>query len=140
MELNDITYKINGCAMRVHNAMGNGFQEVIYQRCLAIEFDRAKLNFGREVEQDIYYEGIQVGTRRADFIVEDCVIVEIKAVIRLEDVHLAQAKNYVVAYNYPIGLLINFGSTSLEFKKLGSPAYMVISVAYLNNWSETEII
>ena len=118
MELNDITYKINGCAMKVHNKLGNGFQEVIYQRCLAIEFDKAKLNFGREVEQDIYYEGIIVGTRRADFIVEDCVIVEIKAVIRLEDVHLAQAKNYVVAYNYPIGLLINFGSTSLEFKKV----------------------
>ena len=118
MELNDITYKINGCAMKVHNKLGNGFQEVIYQRCLAIEFDNAKLNFGREVDQDIYYDGIIVGTRRADFIVEDCVIVEIKAVIRLEDVHLAQAKNYVVAYNYPIGLLINFGSISLEFKKV----------------------
>ena len=118
MELNDITYKVNGCAMKVHNKLGNGFQEFIYQRCLAIEFDKAKLNFGREVEQDIYYDGIIVGTRRADFIVEDCVIVELKAVIRLEDVHLAQAKNYVVAYNYPIGLLINFGATSLEFKKV----------------------
>jgi GxxExxY protein len=118
MELNDITYKINGCAMKVHNAMGNGFQEIIYQRCLAIEFESAKLNFGREVEQDIYYEGIQVGTRRADFVVEERVIVEIKAVIRLEDVHLAQAKNYVVAYNFPVGLLINFGSPSLEFKKV----------------------
>ncbi len=118
MELNDITYKVNGCAMKVHSKMGNGFQEVIYQRCLVIEFDKANLNFGREVEQNIYYEGIQVGTRRADFVVEDRVIVEIKAVIRLEDVHLAQAKNYVVMYNFPIGLLINFGSTSLEFKKL----------------------
>jgi GxxExxY protein len=118
MELNDITYKVNGCAMKVHSAMGNGFQEVIYQRCLAIEFDKAKLNFGREVEQNIYYEGIQVGTRRADFVVEDRVIVEIKAVIRLEDVHLAQAKNYVVAYNFLVGLLINFGSPSLEFKKV----------------------
>jgi GxxExxY protein len=118
MELNDITYKVNGCAMKVHNKLGNGFQEVIYQRCLAIEFDKAKLNFGREVSQNIYYEGIQVGTRRADFVVEDCVIVEIKAVIRLEDVHLAQAKNYVVAYNFSVGLLINFGSPSLEFKKV----------------------
>jgi GxxExxY protein len=118
MELNDITYKVNGCAMKVHNKMGNGFQEVIYQRCLAIEFDKANLNFGREVEQNIYYEGIQVGTRRADFVVEDRVIVEIKAVVRLEDVHLAQAKNYVVAYNFLVGLLINFGSPSLEFKKV----------------------
>jgi GxxExxY protein len=118
MELNDITYKVNGCAMKVHNKMGSGFQEVIYQRCLAIEFNKAKLTFGREVEQEIYYEGIQVGTRRADFVVEDCVIVEIKAVIRLEDVHLAQAKNYVVAYNFPVGLLINFGATSLDFKKV----------------------
>jgi GxxExxY protein len=118
MELNDITYKINGCAMKVHNTLGNGFQEVIYQRCLAIEFDRARLKFGREVEQDIYYDGINVGTRRADFVVEDRVIVELKAVIRLEDVHLAQAKNYVVMYNFPIGLLINFGGQSLEFKKV----------------------
>jgi GxxExxY protein len=118
VELNDITYKINGCAMKVHNTLGNGFQEVIYQRCLAIEFDRAKLKFGREVEQNIYYEGIQVGTRRADFVVEDRVIVELKAVIRLEDVHLAQAKNYVVMYHFPIGLLINFGGQSLEFKKV----------------------
>ena len=118
MELNDVTYKVNGCAMTVHNKMGNGFQEVIYQRCLAIEFNKVNLQFGREVEQDIYYEGIQVGTRRADFVVEDRIIVEIKAVIRLEDVHLAQAKNYVVAYNFLVGLLINFGSPSLEFKKV----------------------
>jgi GxxExxY protein len=121
MELNDITYKINGCAMKVHNTLGNGFQEVIYQRCLAIELNRANLKFGREVEQEIYYENIKVGTRRADFIVEDCVIVELKAVIRLEDAHLAQAKNYVVAYNFPIGLLINFGAKSLEFKKIFPP-------------------
>ena len=118
MELNDITYKVNGCAMKVHNTLGNGFQEVIYQRSLAIEFNRANLQFGREVSQNIYYEGIHVGTRRADFVVENRIIVEIKAVIRLEDVHLAQAKNYVVAYDFPIGLLINFGSKSLEFKKV----------------------
>ncbi len=118
MKLDEITYKINGCAMKVHNTLGNGFQEVIYQRCMVIELQRANLNFGREVSQDIYYEDIQVGRRRADFIVENCVIVELKAVIRLEDVHLAQAKNYVVAYKYPIGLLINFGSASLEFKKV----------------------
>jgi GxxExxY protein len=118
MELNDITYKINGCAMKVHNTLGNGFQEVIYQRCLAIELTKANLQFGREVEQDIYYDGTKVGTRRADFVVEDKIIVELKAVIRLEDVHLAQAKNYIVAYNFPIGLLINFGAASLEFKKL----------------------
>jgi len=114
----DLTYKINGCAMKVHNTLGNGFQEFIYQRCLAIELKRANLMFAREVEQDIYYEKIQVGRRRADFIVEDNIVVEIKAVINLEDVHLAQAKNYVVAYNKPIGLLINFGATSLQFKKI----------------------
>ena len=118
MTLDDLTYKINGCAMKVHNTLGNGFQEVIYQRCLAIEFDKAGLNYGREVEQDIFYQGIHVGTRRADFIVEGQVIVELKALTNLEDVHLAQAKNYVVAYNFPIGLLINFGSKSLQFKKV----------------------
>ncbi|MDX1912204.1 MAG: GxxExxY protein [Saprospiraceae bacterium] len=113
-----LTYKINGCAMKVHNTLGNGFQEVIYQRCLAIELERAGLNFAREVEQDIFYEGIHVGTRRADFVVENDIIVELKALINLEDVHLAQAKNYLVAYDKPIGLLINFGATSLQFKKV----------------------
>ncbi|MBP6739315.1 MAG: GxxExxY protein [Leptospiraceae bacterium] len=121
--MEELTYKINGCAMKVHNTLGNGFQEVIYQRCLAIELERAGLRFGREIEQAIYYEGIAVGKRRADFIVEDQVIVELKALINLEDVHLAQAKNYVVAYDFPLGLLINFGSTSLQFKKIFNPKY-----------------
>jgi GxxExxY protein len=123
MTLDEITYKINGCAMKVHNTLGNGFQEVIYQRCLAIELNKAGLSFGREVEQAIYYEGIDVGTRRADFIVENQVIVEIKPLINLEDVHLAQAKNYVVAYDFKIGLLINFGAKSLQFKKVFNSKY-----------------
>jgi GxxExxY protein len=109
--------------MKVHNTLGNGFQEVIYQRCLAIELERAGLSFGREREQAIYYEGFNVGTRRADFVVEDKVIVEIKALVNLEDVHLAQAKNYVVAYDFPIGLLINFGVKSLQIKKIFNPKY-----------------
>src|SRR6478672_1606719 len=123
MEKDDLTYKINGCAMKVHNYLGNGFQEVIYQRCLAIELEKAQLEFGREIEQPIFYEGIEVGSRRADFIVENQIIVELKALINLEDVHLAQAKNYVVAYDFPIGLLINFGAKSLQFKKLFNPKY-----------------
>lgn len=123
MTIDEMTYKINGCAMKVHNTLGNGFQEVIYQRCLAIELQKAELNFGREIEQTIYYEGINVGTRRADFVVEEKIIVEIKAVINLEDVHLAQAKNYVVAYDFSVGLLINFGATSLQFKKVFNPKY-----------------
>jgi GxxExxY protein len=123
MTLDEITYKINGCAMKVHNTLGNGFQEVIYQRCLAIELERAGLTFGREIEQTIYYGEIEVGTRRADFVVENQVIVELKALINLEDVHLAQAKNYVAAYDFPIGLLINFGSNSLQFKKVYNPKY-----------------
>lgn len=126
MKLDEITYKIIGCAMNVHNQLGNGFQEVIYQRCLAMEMDEAGLTYGREIEQDIYYNKVVVGTRRADFIVENKVIVELKAVIQLEDVHLAQAKNYVVAYDYSIGLLINFGGTSLDFKKIYNPAYNTI--------------
>lgn len=118
MTLNELTYAINGCAMRVHNTLGNGFQEKIYQRCLAIELEKANLRFSREEQHTIYYDGIVVGTRRADFIVEGEVVVELKAVIELLDVHLAQAKNYVVAYDKPIGLLINFGSKSLQFKKV----------------------
>ena len=109
--------------MKVHNTLGNGFQEVIYQRCLAIELERAGVSFEREQEHDIFYEGTRVGTRRADFVIENLVIVELKALINLEDVHLAQAKNYVVAYDKPIGLLINFGARSMQFKKVFNPKY-----------------
>lgn len=118
MTIDEITYKVNGCAMKVHNTLGNGFQEVIYQRCLAIELSRAGLIYAREVEQTIYYEDIEVGIRRADFIIENQIVVELKAVINLEDAYLAQAKNYVTAYKFPVGLLINFGSISLQFKKV----------------------
>jgi GxxExxY protein len=107
MEKDELTYKIIGCAMKVHNTLGNGFQEVIYQRCLAIEFTHANIPFMREKEHTIFYEGVEVGTRRADFVVADKLSVELKAIINLEDVHLAQAKNYTIAYDFPIGLLIN---------------------------------
>ena len=123
MEKDELTYKVIGCAMKVHNILGNGFQEVIYQRCLAIELSNAGLSFGREVEQTIFYEGIDVGTRRADFIVESKIVVELKAVINLEDVHLAQAKNYVVAYDFAKGLLINFGAVSLQYKLIFNQKY-----------------
>lgn len=121
MEKDELTYKIIGCAMKVHNTLGNGFQEVIYQRCLAIELRKAGIQFEREVEQPIFYEDIHVGTRRADFVVENRVTVELKALINLEDVHLAQAKNYVVAYNFSKGLLINFGAISLQYKLIFNP-------------------
>ena len=114
----DITEKIIGCAMKVHSTLGNGFQEVIYQRCLSIEMNKQKIPFGREIEMPIYYEGVEVGTRRADFIVDSKIMVELKAIINLEDVHLAQALNYLEAYNLEVGLLINFGSKSLTFKRL----------------------
>ena len=116
--LNKLTYDIIGCAMKVHNTLGNGFQEVIYQRCLAIELQKAGINFQREVSQTIFYEGENVGTRRADFIIENVLVVELKAIIQMEDVHLNQAKNYLTAYNFDIGLLINFGARSLEYKKI----------------------
>lgn len=114
----DLTYKIIGCAMKIHSTLGNGFQEVIYQRCLALELEKAGLGFEREKEMPIYYEGVHVGTRRADFIVESRVVVELKAIINLEDVHLAQALNYLQAYEMDKGLLLNFGSKSLEVKRL----------------------
>ena len=103
--------------------MGPGFQEVICQRCLAIELARAGLSCKREQEQTVYYENIEVGTRRADFIIEIKLVVELKALVKLEDVHLAQAKNYTVAYDFPLGLLINFGAQSLQHKLLFNPKY-----------------
>jgi GxxExxY protein len=121
MEKDEITYKVIGCAMKVHNKLGPGFQELIYQRCLAIELERAGISFVREQEHVIVYDGIEVGTRRADFVVENSVIIEIKALLNLEDVHLVQGRNYVVAYNFPKGLLINFGAQSLQYKLLFHP-------------------
>lgn len=123
MEKDELTYKIIGCAMKVHNIMGPGFQEVIYQRCLAIEFKKQGLVFQREQEQTVYYEDTEVGIRRADFIVEGKIVVEIKALVNLENVHIAQAKNYTVAYDFPLGLLINFGSQSMQHKLLFNPKY-----------------
>lgn len=104
--------------MNVHSTLGNGFQEVIYQRALAIEMEKQGLTYQREMNMSIFYDGIDIGTRRVDFFVEDFVMVELKALTKLEDVHLAQAMNYCQAYNLPIGLLINFGSKSLEFKRV----------------------
>jgi len=104
--------------MKVHTVLGSGFQEVIYQRALAIEMGNASLGFGREIEMTIFYEGMDIGTRRVDFFVEDTVMVELKAVAMLDDLHMAQAMNYLEAYNLPVGLLINFGSRSLEFKRI----------------------
>ena len=113
-----LTYQIIGCALEVHNILGDGFQEVIYQRCFAFELERVGLSFGREVEQPIYYRGVEVGNRRADFIVANQVVVELKALTALEKVHIAQAKNYLVAYDFEIGLLINFGASSLEYRRI----------------------
>ena len=112
------TRKIIGCAMKVHSTLGNGFQEVIYQRALSIEFQKQGVAFQREMAMTIYYEGEDIGTRRVDFFAEENIMVELKAIIKLEEVHLAKAMNYCQAYNLPIGLLINFGAKSLEFKRV----------------------
>lgn len=118
IDINEITRKIIGCAMKVHSTLGNGFQEVIYQRALAIEMQKQGLGFQREMEMTIFYEGIDIGTRRVDFFVEGKVMVELKALEKLEDVHKAQAINYCEAYNIADGLLINFGGKSLDFKRV----------------------
>ena len=113
-----LTGKIIGCAMEVHSTLGNGFQEVIYQRALEIEFKNLNILFAREYEMPVIYKGVQIGTRRVDFLVGGVVSVELKAIIELQDVHMAQAINYLEAYDLEIGLLINFGNKSLEFRRL----------------------
>jgi GxxExxY protein len=117
----ELTGKIIGCAMEVHRILGNGFQEKIYQRALAIEMTYQGISFSQEHEMNILYKGTHIGTRRVDFFVEGRIMLEIKAVIKLEDIHLAQAINYIEIYRLPIGLLINFGSRSLEFKRVMKP-------------------
>jgi GxxExxY protein len=118
MKYEELTHKIIGCAMKVHSTLGNGFQEVIYQRALAIEMKNQGLQFHREMEMSIHYDGVHIGTRRVDFFVEENIMVELKAVIKLEDMHLAQAMNYCQAYHLPVGLLINFGAKTMEFKRV----------------------
>ncbi|RDV12958.1 GxxExxY protein [Pontibacter diazotrophicus] len=117
----ELTYRIIGCSMKVHGTLGNGFQEVIYQRALAIELEKAQLSFARELEMPIFYDMIEIGSRRVDFLVENKVLVELKALVKLEDVHLAQGLNYLIAYKLDIGLLLNFGAKSLEVKRLRHP-------------------
>ena len=114
----ELTSKIIGCAMSVHRALGNGFQEVIYQRALGIELTDNGIIFKREKQMPIYFKNQIVGTRRVDFFVEEIISVELKAVIKLEDAHFAQAINYLEAFDLEVGLLINFGAKSLEFKRL----------------------
>ena len=120
LKYKDITEKIIGASFEVHKFLGNGFQELIYQRALAWELAQAGLSYAREIEQEIFYKELRepIGTRRADFVVEGKVLVELKAIIELEDVHLAQVLNYLKAYRLEVGLLINFGGKSLTFKRL----------------------
>ena len=124
-EIDQLTHKIIGCAMQVHTILGSGFQEVIYQKCMAIEMTIQGLGFEREKEMPIYYKGQQVGTRRVDFFVEGLIMVELKAVETLMDVHKAQAINYLEAYDMSDGLLINFGSASLVFRRLYNKKYHI---------------
>ena len=118
MKHEELTHKIIGCAMEVHKHLGNGFQEVVYQRALSIEMNMQSISHEREKEMPLQYKGYDIGTRRVDFFVEEKIMVEIKALTQLEDVHLAQAMNYLEAYNMEIGLLINFGAKSLQFKRV----------------------
>ncbi len=119
----EITAKIIGAAMKVHSALGNGFQEIIYQRALAIEMADNDVSFQREFVMPVFYKKIEVGTRRVDFLVENVIGVELKALTHIEDVHLAQAINYLEAYDLEVGLLINFGAKSLEYKRIANKKF-----------------
>ena len=119
----EITEKILACSFEVHNILGNGFQEVIYQRALEKEFMLRNIKFLREFEMPIFYKKEQIGTRRVDFLVEDVIAIELKALTQLEDVHLAQAINYLEAYNLEIGMLINFGAKSLQYRRIINPKF-----------------
>jgi GxxExxY protein len=118
MEFEALTARIIGCAMRVHGELGNGFQEVIYQRALALEMSQEGLEFRREMDMPVFYRNLQIGTRRVDFFVEGLIMAELKAVSQLENIHLAQAVNYLEAYKMRTGLLINFGSQKLGFRRI----------------------
>ena len=114
----ELTHKIIGCAMEVLRALGPGFQEYIYQRALAIEIKRTEVKFEEEFELPVFYKREKIGLRRVDFWVEKVIAVEIKAKSEIDNVHLAQAINYIEASNTSAGLIINFGAPSLQFKRL----------------------
>jgi GxxExxY protein len=126
-EQDKLTHAIIGCAMEVHNILGNGFQEVVYQRALSVEMNLRGIEHQREFEMPLFYKEVDVGQRRVDFLVANEISVEIKAIINLEDVNLAQAMNYLEAYNLQTGLLINFGAKSLQFKRLFNKKYKIQS-------------
>lgn len=121
----ELTGKIIGCAMEVHKFLGNGFQESVYQKAMAIEMQIQGLPFNREFAMPVYYKGRLISTRRVDFLVDKNISTELKAVREMDDGHLNQAINYLEAYNLEIGLLINFGSKSLQFKRLINPKFKV---------------
>lgn len=114
----EITEKIIGCSLNIHKQLGNGFPEIIYHRCLEIEFNKAGLKYKTEFDIPVFYDNIEVGKRRADFIVDDVVLVEIKALQGLDDYCISQVLNYLKAFKLEVGLLINFGEKSLKFKRL----------------------
>lgn len=118
MKYAETTHKIIGCAMEVHRQLGPGFQEYIYHRALAKEFKLQGVHFDDDYEIKIYYKGDQVGLRRVDFLIEKEIPVEIKAISELTDTNLAQSKNYLEAGGIEVGLLLNFGASSLQFKRL----------------------
>ena len=131
LKYKESTEKIIGAAMKVHAALGNGFQEVIYQRALEIDLKELNVSFDREFSMPIYYKSQKIGERRVDFLIDKKISVELKAIIQLEPVHLAQARNYLEAYNLEVGLLLNFGSISLEFKRLHNPKF--VNSSFPNN-------
>ena len=113
-----LTGRVIGCAMRVHSALGRSYQEAIYQRALEIEMADEGLAFEREREIPIFYKGHNIGSRRVDFLVEEKIPVELKALGKLEAGHFVQTLNYLVAFKLEVGLLINFGAGSLEFRRV----------------------
>ena len=133
----ELTGKVIGCAMTVHAALGSGFQEVIYQRALAIEMANQHIHFTREHEMPIYYKGQQIGKRRVDFLIEGVVSVELKAITQLDNSHLAQALNYLEVYDLEVGLLINFGAKSLQFKRITNKNFLTSKISCPVNWGHS---
>jgi GxxExxY protein len=120
-----LTNRIIGCAMKVHRTLGKGFEEKIYQRALALEFFAADIQFKREVEMLVYYNGRVIGKKRVDFLVEESLVIELKALAEMTESHLAQAICYCQVQEVPYGLLINFGASSLQFRRVFNPNHPI---------------
>lgn len=119
-EINVVTEQILGCAFKVSNTLGVGYLEKVYENALAHEMRKCGLRVAQQVKLEVFYDGVNVGFYLADLVVEGCVLIELKTADAIIGAHIAQALNYLKTTQIPLCLILNFGTSRLEIKRLRS--------------------